>query len=373
MNPSSTNKNSVCFVHDWLVAMRGGEKVLEAMTEIFPDAPIYTLFYKKEKLSPALQQKDIRASFLQYIPGIHQFYRYLLPLFPLAIRFINVKNYHLVISSSHCVAKAVAINPSATHVCYCHTPMRYLWGFQEEYFGNLPRLIKKIINVYFKYLKKWDVKNSKGVDRFIANSQNTANKIKSLYGKEASVIHAPVDQIPQSVVCSEGEYYLLVSALVHYKRVDLAIEAFNRLRLPLKIIGDGPLKSTLQKMTQYPGIGFEGWVNQQTLWDRYSKCLALIFPGEEDFGIVPLEAQMFGKPVIAFGRGGVTESVIPISELHPLSESTGIFFNEPTAEALVRAIEKMKDVSFNSQFIRSHAEQFTISRFKKKIASFLAQ
>src|SRR3989338_4347574 len=215
MNLSSEKikKPSVCLVHDWLVAMRGGEKVLEAIAELFPNAPIYTLFLKREKLSPTLQKKEIHTSFLQYIPGISKLYRWLLPLFTIAIWFLDVQKYDLVISSSHCVAKAVRTRKDATHICYCHTPMRYLWGFSEDYLGRFPKLLRWLIELYFKWLRQWDIKTSKKISTFVANSNNTAEKIKTLYDKTAEVIYPPVELPVQSVTSdasSPNKYFLIV-------------------------------------------------------------------------------------------------------------------------------------------------------------------
>lgn len=365
MNPSSAEiKNmSVCFVHDWLVAMRGGEKVLEAMAELFPKADIYTLFCNRKNLSPLLQKRKIYTSFLQYIPGIFRFYRWFLPLFPIAIHFLNIRKYDLVISSSHCVAKAARTNGKAVHICYCHTPMRYLWGFHDEYFERFPPSLRRFIDYYFKWLRKWDVAAAQNVTIFIANSENTADKISKFYGKKATIIHPPVD-VPSTALCRNGllegeRYFLIVSALVPYKRIEIAVEAFNRLERPLKIVGDGPLMPWLRKLVRFHKIEFEGWLNQDMLWDRYANCRALIFPGEEDFGIVPVEAQMFGKPVIAYGKGGVTETV--------LAESTGLFFYEQEPEVLAKLVAQFDQFNFDAVFIQRHAQKFNRERFQREI------
>lgn len=377
---TAIEKKSVCFVHDWLVAMRGGEKVLEALTEIFPDAPIYTLFFKKERISNALQKKRILHSFLQYFPGIHLYYRYLLPLFPLAIRFLNVRKFDLVISTSHCVAKAVRVHKDAVHICYCHTPMRYLWGFQEEYFGRFPKLVQHLIGFYLKWLRKWDIETSKRVDFFIANSQNTANKIHQLYHKSAKVIYPPVE-LPTPFAeenkdrgAKEESYFLIVSALVPYKRVDLAIEVFNELKRPLKIVGNGPLHSKLKRMIRFNGIKLEGWLDSKTLGEHYAHCRAVIFPGEEDFGIVPLEAQGYGKPIIAYGKGGVLETVLAANDKRQArrsEESTGIFFYNQTKYDLLEIIHEFDQLKFEEAIIRSHARNFEPVHFKEQFSTLL--
>jgi len=378
MNPSWDPEHppSVCLVHDWLVAMRGGEKVLEAISELFPDAPIYTLFYNQSALAPNLRKRTLYASFLQNIPGIHFFYRWLLFLFPIAIRSLNVKNYDLVISSSHCVAKGVRVRPGATHVCYCHAPMRYLWGFSDEYLGRFPKTVRLAIERYFRWLKKWDAETASGVQLFIANSRHTAAKIQHCYGRPSVVIHPPVDFGRQSTEPGriKGDYFLIVSALVPYKRIDLAIEAFNQLKRPLEIVGDGPSKRSLERMVRFEGIQFDGWLDQEALWDRYANARALIFPGEEDFGIVPLEAQGFGLPVIAFGNGGIRDSVLAVNEAggpRPVDESTGIFFYDATPESLVQAVLAFERLTFQPAFIREHARTFGHERFQKELMQVL--
>lgn len=372
-----TKNPSVCLVHDWLITMRGGEKVLELLAILYPDAPIYTLFLRREKLSPLLQSRKIHSSFLQHIPGISKIYQWLLPLFPIAIRFFNLHDYHLVISSSHCVAKAVRVREGAVHICYCHTPMRYLWGFSEDYLGTLPLIMRSIIELYFKYLRKWDIKTSKKVTAFIANSKNTAAKILNLYQKNAVVIYPPVE-IPgpeiNKIEVRQDSYFLIVSALVPYKRVDLVIQAFNELKRPLKIIGDGPLKNRLENMVRFNGIEFEGWVNEKKLWARYAHCQALIFPGEEDLGMVPIEAQIFGKAVIAYGKGGAVETVLAYNEVgkqRAVNQSTGLFFYDQEPRALIEQINNFNRLHFNRSFIQEHARQFGSNRFTKDITDFI--
>ena len=381
MNPSSvqTKNPSVCLVHDWLIAMRGGEKVLEALAELFPGAPIYTLFARRENLSRKLQEHKIHTTFLQFIPGICRFYRWLLPLFPLAIRSVNVKKYDVVISSSHCVAKAVRAKSDAVHICYCYTPMRYLWGFSEEYFGKFTGFLRHLIGFYFNFLKKWDVKTAQDVTAFVTSSRYVAERIQSVYGKTAEIINPPIDVPAEKIVTTksqQGLYFLIVSALVPYKRIDIAIEAFNQLKLPLNVVGDGPLRTELQKMIRFDQIRLEGWIDQETLWERYSKCKAFIFPTEEDFGIVPIEAQMFGKPVIAYGKGGISESVLAYNETgmgRALNQSTGLFFYEQSVPALIEQIKEFEHIAFDPKFIKAHAERFKLERFQKEITNFMKQ
>ena len=343
------------------------------MAELFPEAPIYTLFFRKETLSSLFRQRKIYSTFLQFIPGISKCYRWLLPLFPLAVHSLNVRNYDLVISSSHCVAKAVRVRPGAIHLCYCYTPMRYLWEFEEEYFGRFPRIIRWLIKFYFNWLRKWDVENCRSVTSFITISKNTGNKISRRYDRESKVIYPPVE-VPERRTPKNGTYFLVVSALVPYKRVDIAIEAFNQLDMPLKIVGNGPLRASLERMARSAKIEFEGSLDQEKLWERYTGARALIFPGEEDFGIVPLEAQMFGKPVLAFGKGGALETVLAhndMDQIRPVEESSGLFFYEQNPDALIKTVNKFEPLRFNSAFIQSHALQFSRERFQKEIIEYI--
>jgi glycosyltransferase involved in cell wall biosynthesis len=375
MNQSSgaTNQPSVCFVHDWLVTMRGGEKVLEAFTEIFPDAPIYTLFVKKEALSPHLRKKVIRTSFLQLIPGISKFYRWLLPIFPLATRSLNLNQYDVVISISHCIAKSVKVRKGATHVCYCNSPMRYLWEFSDEYFNHLLPVVRWFIAGFFKWLKRWDFKTAQDVTHFIGNSANISSKIKKYYGRDAHTIHPAVD-VDGSDEFKPGEYFISLGALVPYKRVDLAVEACNKLGQPLRVIGNGPSLTKLKRLATHPGIRFEGWLDDETIADRFRNAKALLFPGEEDFGIVPLEAQMFGKPVIAYAKGGVLETVVPCpgDARGQTGEGTGVFFHEQTVDAMIDAIKRFESLTFDPFVLRRHARGFKRHRLIEEFRAFLA-
>lgn len=380
----------ICLVHDWLTGMRGGEKVLEAIAESYPNAPIYTLICNRKKLSPSLASRNIKTSFLQWIPGVFLFYRWLLPIFPFAIQTFNLKGCDLIISSSHCVAKGIRVPKGGKHVCYCHSPMRYLWDMQEEYFGKYPKFLRWGINFIFRRMRKWDVKTSQNVDLFIANSSHIAQKIQRIYGKEAVVVHPPVELPPEKTDANtpspfpspflpedgsvqrhlaegRGEcegYYLIVSSLVPYKRVDLAVEAFNQLEKDLVIIGDGPLRNKLERLSEGKRIQFKGWLDSNQLWNYYKHAKALIFPGEEDFGIVPVESQMCGVPVIAYGRGGILDSVIPYVSS---GESTGIFFESQTVDALKNAVNLFESIKFDKEIIRQHAYKFNRNRFQNEI------
>lgn len=362
----------VALVHDWLTGMRGGEKCLEVFCELFPSADLYTLVYAPEKVSATIRHMTVKTSFISQLPWAKRAYRYYLPLFPAAIERFELGSYDLVLSSSHCVAKGV-LPHRALHIAYVHAPMRYVWDQHDSYFGADSGWMSRTgMALCRSYLQQWDVRSASGVDYFIANSKNVAAKIKNLYGRDAAVIYPPVDVERFDLHPDVQTYYLIVSALVPYKRVDIAIEAFNRLRLPLKIVGDGPLRTRLRKIAE-PNIEFLGWVNDQDLAGLYARSQALIFPGEEDFGIVPLEAQASGRPVIAYGRGGALETVVAL-EGENASSATGMFFSEPNAESLVAAVELFQRIreGFESTNIRRHACKFSRERFKTQISDYIA-
>jgi glycosyltransferase involved in cell wall biosynthesis len=352
----------VALVHDWLIHMRGGEKVLEALAEIFPGAKIYTLFCDRKRLSPVLQQMTIKTSFLQYWPGIRHCYRWLLPILPLAIRSLRIEEADLVISSSHCVAKGISIPPQAYHLCYCHTPMRYLWGFEEEYFGKFPFWVRPVLRTILSRLRQWDIESNVHVHQFISNSENVRRRIQQFYERDAHVIHPPWDARYYEPVNSKGDYYLAVSHFVPYKRVDLVIEAFNELDRQLLIVGTGPLEKTYRRLRRNEQISFLGPLSEISLRRLYSGARALIFPTEEDFGIVPLEAQACGTPVIAYGKGGALESV-----------RTGIFFEEQTPEAIRKAVREFEKLSFDRELTAKSVADFEKTQFQEKMRAFMEQ
>jgi len=351
----------VALVHDWLTGMRGGEKILEGLCELFPKASLYTLVFNPERVSMPIRRMAIKTSFLQYIPSVSKNYRYFLPFFPKAIEQFNLKEYDLVISTSHCAAKGVKTVPSSCHICYCLTPMRYAWGFHGEYFGHWPSILKKPLDLILAKLRKWDLDSSQRVNFFLAISENVAQKIKNIYGRKVSrVIYPPVDT---EFFTAQGrhnckDYFLIVSALVPYKRINLAVEAFNRLGLPLIIIGEGPEKNRLERAA-LKNVKFLGWQAKDIIRRYYSQARALIFPGEEDFGIVPLEAQAMGCPVIAYGKGGVKETVV--------EGKTGIFFYQLQAESLIAAVKAFSKLNFNSETIREHSLKFARSVHLEKL------
>ena len=363
----------VALVHDWLTGMRGGEKCLEVFCELFPDAPIYTLFHVKGSVSQTIERHRILTCFLNTIPFSQNTYRYFLPLFPFAIRSFDLRGYDLILSSSHCVAKGVRVPSGTCHISYLHTPMRYVWDQYENYFGNGRCSIfsHTIMAKLRGWFQKWDVQSNNQIHQFLANSYNVAERIKRHYGQDALVVYPPVDwQIFQPSDCDEG-FYLMVSAFAPYKRVDLAIESANARGFSLKIIGQGQEEKRLRRIAG-PTIEFLGWQSDEQVKDWYSRCRALLFPGEEDFGIVPLEAMASGKPVIAYGKGGVLETVIPLNPIAPpdgKASPTGVFFYEQRTDALSEAIllfEKRRS-EFQPQAIRDHVQAFDRGHFKERI------
>ena len=356
----------IALIHDWLTGMRGGEKVLEVLCEIFPAADIYTLVHLPGKVSPLIERHAIHTSFLQRIPGIERTYRYTLPLMPRAIEQFDFKHYDLMVSTSHCVAKSAIPGPATRHWSYVHTPMRYIWDQFDDYFGRGRSSLgaRLAMRALRRPLQKWDVATAARVHHFIANSENVRRRIERIYHREAEVIYPPVDVDYFSQPAAEADreppppFYLIVSALVPYKRVDLAVNAFNRLQKQLLIVGTGPDYPRLRALAG-PNIHFSGWADAQQLRWHYAHCQALLFPGEEDFGIVPLEAMAAGRPVIAYRKGGALETVT--------EGKTGIFFDPLTEEALLSALQDLEPRRFHPEEIRQHARQFSRQRCAERL------
>jgi glycosyltransferase involved in cell wall biosynthesis len=356
--------NKIAIIHDWLTGMRGGEKCLEILCELFPQATLFTLIHTKGSVSQTIERMDIRTSFLQRFPFVRTKYRHYLPLFPTAIEEFNVKGFDLIISSNHCVAKGVIPSAGALHICYCYTPMRYVWDMYEQYFGpgRVGKMSRRIIPFVANYLRLWDVASANRVDEFIAISENVRERIKRHYNRDAAVIYPPVDTSFFRLSASSGNYFLMVTAMVPYKRVDMAVEAFNKLGEKLLIIGGGPDEKKLKAHAKR-NIEFLGWQSQEALAEYYANCRALIFPGEEDFGIVPLEAMACGKPVIAYGKGGALETVV--------GSVTGVFFGEQTVESLVNAVKDFDESKFVQGAIREHALKFDKEIFRQRMKKYI--
>jgi glycosyltransferase involved in cell wall biosynthesis len=361
----------VAIIHDWLTGMRGGEKVLEAFCELFPQAHLYTLLHHPGTVSPAIESLPICTSFIQNLPFSKKGYRRYLPLFPMAIERFGLKGYDLILSCSHCVAKGIIPPPDALHISYLLTPMRYAWDMYGEYFGGKK---SKTIPFFIHYLRMWDVTSSQRVDDFVAISKHVAARINKYYRRDAEVIYPPVDTHRFKVETKRGDFFLIVSSLVPYKAVGLAVEAFNRLGYPLRIIGSGPEERRLRAMAR-SNVAILGWQPDEMVAEAYSTCRALIFPGEEDFGIVPLEAMASGRPVIAYGRGGTLETIV-LSDQQRKSGGevpTGLFFYERQADSLIDAVELFikGEQDFDPTAIRNHSLRWDREIFKEKIREYI--
>lgn len=354
----------VAVVHDWLTGMRGGERVLEAMLELFPDAHLFTLVHEPGSVTPHIEDRPIRTSLLQRLPAARTHWRYYLPLYPLAVASLDVRAYDLVLSSSHCAAKAVRPRPDALHVSYCHTPMRYVWDQYEAYFSPqaASRPVRMAMRLVAPRLRSWDRRTADRVDVFVANSNFVAERIKRHYGRDAVVIHPPVAVNRFAPASTRGDFYLLVSALVPYKRVDLAVEAFRLTDRRLVIVGDGPDSARLRAAAP-PNVTFTGRLPDEGVEQLLSRCRAFLQPGEEDFGIAVVEAQAAGAPVIAFGRGGACETVI--------DGATGVLFRPQTAQALLHAIERAECTSFDTDLLVDHAHRFAPDRFRTEFSALI--
>jgi glycosyltransferase involved in cell wall biosynthesis len=348
--------------------MRGGEKVLEVLCELFPDATLLTLLHNRGSVSPTIERMKIHTSFVQHLPLKTTTYRNYLPLFPAAIGSMTFDEYDLVLSSSHCVAKGARARPDALHICYCHTPMRYVWDMYDDYFGKgktgwPTRTAMRLVR---PYLRRWDVRTSGRVDHYIANSNFVAERIRRTYGRTSEVMHPPVETGRFSPSERDDGYFLVVGALVPYKRADLAVRAFSRLSHRLVVVGSGPEEHKL-KAAATKNVEFLGWQSDDDVAKLYAGCRAVVFPGVEDFGIVPLEAMASGKPVIAYARGGALETVVADG-----AEPTGVFFHEQTAEAVLAAVQQFQPERFVPSILRRHAQRFDRAVFKQRITDFIA-
>lgn len=354
----------VAIVHEWLTIYGGSERVTEIFHDIFPEAPIYCLVYDEDTMPKRFKNYDIRPTFVQKLPFAKKKYKAYLPIMPRAYEELDLTDYDLVISSSSACAKGVITRSDAIHICYCHTPTRYLWEFYYEYVRYMSKFKKAIISMFIHKLRIWDRLAADRVDKFIANSNYIAGRISKYYRRESTVIFPPVNTHLYDISSEDKDYYLIVSRLVTYKKIDLAIEAFNKLDLPLIIIGDGPEAEKLKKLSN-ANIKFLGRLTDEEIRDYYSKCKAFIFPGEEDFGITPVEAQASGRPVIAYGRGGALDTVI--------DGKTGIFFNDQTINSIINSIEKFESigVEYSKNQIKEYSEKFSVARFKNEFNEYV--
>ncbi|HWI18494.1 MAG TPA: glycosyltransferase [Vicinamibacterales bacterium] len=355
----------VALIHDWLTGMRGGEKALEVFCEIFPDADLFTLVYLPGTTSPLIEKRTVHRSAIQWLPFAGKLYRQYLPLFPIAVEQFDLDGYDLVISTSHCAAKSVVVTGRARHLCYCLTPMRYAWDQFDAYFGpeRVGRVGNMLLRPMLAGLARWDRATEGRVHRYLAISQYVARRIALYYNRQSTLVYPPVDTEfyhpggPVESLPAQPKF-LVVSALVPYKRVDLAMMAARQAGVSLTVVGNGPERANLEKLAG-DGIELAGWRTDEEIRDLYRTCTAAILPGEEDFGIVPVEAQACGRPVVALGRGGALDTVV--------DGETGILFAEPTVDSLAAALTRTAGIAWDSARIRAHAEQFSRARFVREV------
>ena len=359
----------VALVHDWLTGMRGGEKVLLELVRLLPEADLYTLLWNRGSVAPEIEARVRGTTFLQKLPRAASTYRYYLPLFPAAIRSLDLRGYDAILSSSHAVAKSVRVPEGAVHVSYVHTPMRYLWDTGPDYFqfGRGRWWKRTALALVAPALRSFDRRTAAGVNFFIANSANVRERIRRFYGAEAQVIHPPVNTdffTPSLAPSSDrpGDYYLVVSSLEPYKRVDLAVDAFSAGRRRLLVAGSGTLEAELRARAKAP-VEFLGAVSDERLRNLYRHCRALIFPARDDFAIVAVEAQACGRPVVCYGQGGATESVV--------DGCTGVYFHEQSAAALFDGVGRLERSEWDAGAIRRHSLEFSQALFHERMKSFL--
>jgi len=358
----------VALIHDHLAQDGGAEKVLKVLAEMFPEAPIFTLLYEKKNTDKYYRHRQIETSIIQKLPGGISHYQWYMPFMPMAVEFFDLSGYDLVISDSSSFAKGVITSSHTLHICYCHTPTRYLWSDTHQYINELKynKYFKKVISLALNYIRMWDRLAADRVDEYIANSRFVAKRIKKYYKRESTVIYPPVETEQFKISAEVGDYFLIGGRLAPYKRVDLVVEAFKKINKKLKIYGDGVDLARLKKIAKgYSNIEFLGWVDDTAKAELYSRALAFIYPQEEDFGITAVEAMASGRPVIAYRRGGATETVV--------DGLTGVFFNEQTVASLTEAINNFDNSKFNPEIIKQYAEKFSVVKFKNEIAKYIEE
>jgi glycosyltransferase involved in cell wall biosynthesis len=357
----------IAIVHEWFTSMRGGEKCVEALCEVFPDATLHALLHVRGSVSPVIERMTVRTSFVQHLPFAATHYRHYLPLFPAAVGRFDLSAYDIVISSNHCAAKGVRTAPHTLHICYCYTPMRYIWTQYDDYFGagRSGPMTRLGMAAAVGYLRRWDLRTAKNPHYFVAISENIRARIRAIYGRDSEVIYPPVETTALAAVTEHEGFDLVVSALVPYKRIDLAVEAYNRMGKRLVVIGDGP---DLARLRQSGGstVQFLGWRSDDEVRDHFRRCRAVIFPGEEDFGIVPVEAIACGKPVVAYARGGALETVLEGSGLR-----TGVLFERQAVDSLIAAVLKLDALTFDPVAMHTFALKFDREIFKQKMKDFV--
>lgn len=358
----------VALIHDHLAQDGGAEKVLKVLADMFPAAPIYTLLYEKKNANKYFKNRRIETSIIQKLPGGIKHYQWYMPFMPMAVEFFDLKGYDLVISDASAFAKGVITSPETLHICYCHTPTRYIWSDTHQYINELKynKYFKKLISLILNYIRMWDRMAADRVDKYIANSYAVKKRITKYYKNDSKVIYPPVDINNFKISENIEDYFLIGGRLAPYKRVDIVVEAFKKTGKKLKIFGSGVDEKRLRKIAgDFTNIEFLGRVSDEDLPALYAKCQAFINPQEEDFGITTVEAMAAGRPVVAYRKGGALEII--------KEGITGIFFNKQTAEAIVEAISSFDSSKFSPQEIRQHAEKFSIERFKTEIGEFIKE
>lgn len=366
---------TLALIHDWVVALAGAEKCLEVFHEIYPDAPLYTLVYKDQSVQQlGFNKEQVHGSLLQGRRNIQDKYRRYLPLFPYAIEQFDLSEYDVILSSSHCAAKGVLTRADQLHICYCHTPVRYAWDLTHRYLreNSLDKGIKSTLaRIILQYIRMWDIQTANRVDFFIANSKYTAQRIWRVYRRDAEVIYPPVDIERFNISEKKDDFFLFVSRLVPYKKPDLIIQSFNKLGLSLKVVGNGPQFDDCKRIAG-KNVEMLGYQSDEEVAELMSRARALIFAADEDFGIVPVEAQACGTPVIAFGKGGATETVVAADGTN-WDKATGLYFHEQNISSLEKAVKqfiKWED-NYDSHIIRNNAERFSREKFKQRVETFV--
>lgn len=360
--PRKFSAPRVAIVHYWLVSMRGGERVIERLLRMYPDADLFTHVYDPRRMSSTIRKANVTTSFINRLPFAQRFYQYYLPLMPMALEEFDLSGYDLVISSESGPAKGVITHPDSLHLCYCHSPMRYLWDHYHQYKSMANPLARLAMPMMYHRLRQWDMTSSARVDRFVANSQFVRQRIAKSWRRDADVIHPPVETSLFTPSLELDDFYLWVGQLVPYKRPDIAVDAFTANGLPLVVVGSGSMAKSL-RASAGPNIKFIDRLNFNELRQAYARCKALVMTAEEDFGITPVEAMASGRPVLAYGRGGVLDSVI--------EEQTGIFFDQQTSVSLAAAVEQMERFlpHFNSLDAVRQARRFAPEEFDAKLAA----
>jgi glycosyltransferase involved in cell wall biosynthesis len=368
----------IAIVHHWFVTQGGGERVAEVIGSMFPEADLFTLVADPSLVPPGLAGRRTTSSFLQKVPGARKIHRHLLPLYPFAVEQLDLTAYDLVLTSDSGPMKGVITHQNAIHICYCHSPMRYLWDSYHAYAAQMSRLSRFVFSLSAHYVRGWDYQAAQRVTHFIANSEYVARRISHYYRRGSTVIHPPIDTEKAVIAKDPGDYYLAVGRLVAYKRTEILIQACNQLGRPLHIVGDGPEMKRLRAIAG-PTIQFLGKLSSAELWHTYAHCRALLFAADEDFGMVPLEAQACGRPVVAYGKGGSLETVRGYHDragrrVTEDEDATGVFFYEQNADAVARAILRLEAIEdeFSSEAIQAHARQFDTTVFVEKLHQFVS-